>query len=58
MGDIVFGTKPGHLLAGEISSVVGDDCAGISKQHTMFYERNLTICCLLNSESDISRSIW
>ena len=25
MDDVVFGTKTGHLLAGEINSVVGDD---------------------------------
>jgi len=26
MGDVVFGAKTGYLLAGKISSVVGDDC--------------------------------
>ena len=31
MGEVVFGAKAGHLLAGEISSVVGDDCARDSK---------------------------
>ena len=25
MGDVVFGTEASHLLAGKISSVVGDD---------------------------------
>ena len=26
MSDIVFGAEAGHLLAGKISSIVGDDC--------------------------------
>jgi len=26
MGDVVFGAEVGHLLAGKISSIVGDDC--------------------------------
>jgi len=25
VGNVVFGTETGHLLAGEISSVIGDD---------------------------------
>ena len=28
MGDVVFGAEVGHLFAGEISSVVGDDSVG------------------------------
>ena len=52
MGDIVLCTEAGHLLAGEISSVVEDDSVRILKWHTMFYQRNLTIYCPLTSKSD------
>ena len=31
MGDVVFGAEVGHLLASEISFIVGDDCAGDSE---------------------------
>jgi len=51
MGDVVLSAETGHLLAGEISSVVGDDSGGIPKRHTMFWQRNLTICCSLTLES-------
>jgi len=54
MGDAAFGAEAGYLLASEIGSIIGDDSVGISKRHTMFSQRNLTICCPLISESGIT----
>ena len=52
MGDVVFGVEAGHLLTGKISSIVRNDSVGIPKLHTIFCQRNLTICYPLTPESD------
>jgi len=51
MNELVLGAETGHLLADKVCSVIRYDVRGSSKQHTMFYQRNLTICYLVTSES-------
>ena len=45
MGDLIFGTEACHRFAGEVRPIVEDDGIGSLKQHTMFCQMNLTICC-------------
>jgi len=52
MGDFILDAEAGYLLAGKVRSVVGDDGVGYPKRHTMFCQRNLTICCPVTSERD------
>jgi len=44
VSDLILIAKVGHLLAGIVCLVVGDNSMGSPKQHTMFCQKNLTIC--------------
>jgi len=44
MCDIVLGAEIGHLLTRKVHSTVGYNGKGSLKQHTMLFQRNLTIC--------------
>jgi len=51
VGDLILGTEARHLLARKIGPIVGDD--GMKPmRHTIFCQKNLTICCPVTSESD------
>ena len=52
MDDVVLGAKAGHLLAGEISSVVRDNSAGDLKAVYYVVLEELNNLLLLTSESD------
>ena len=54
MCDLVLSTETGHLFASKVRFLLEMIVEESLKQHIMFYQRNLTICCPVTSKSGIA----